>query len=257
MGRKAKKGLDYFSHDCNHDNELKYIEVLHKNGYKVFFKLLEHIYGVEGYYCKADKKNIAIFVSDKLKDVDIEEVNAIINDCLSEHLFDKCLHKKYEILTSASIQRRFFEAIKRRSELELINEYILKDNVDINELNVNINWLNVDKSTQSKVKESKVKESKVNIDFDLFWNLYDKKVGDKTKLATKWNKLKDDERYLIMLYIPKYIESQPDKQFRKHPATFLNNRSWEDEIIINTNGFDKSITKPKRDMQGRKVHNVI
>lgn len=160
MGRKAKKGLDYFSHDCNHDNELKYIEVLHKNGYKVFFKLLEHIYGVEGYYCKADKKNIAIFVSDKLKDVDIEEVNAIINDCLSEHLFDKCLHKKYEILTSASIQRRFFEAIKRRSELELINEYILKDNVDINELNVNINWLNVDKSTQSKVKESKEENSK-------------------------------------------------------------------------------------------------
>ena len=161
MGRKTKKGLDYFSHDCNHDNELKYIEVLHKNGYKIFFKLLEHIYGIEGYFCKADKKNIAIFVSDKLKDVDIEEVNAVINDCLSEHLFDKCLHKKYEILTSCSIQKRFLEAAKRRLELELIKEYILVDNVDINGLNVDINWLNVDKSTQSKRKE--VKESKEEV----------------------------------------------------------------------------------------------
>ena len=155
MGRKTKKGLDYFSHDCNHDNELKYIEVLHKNGYKIFFKLLEQIYGVEGYFCKADKKNIAIFVSDKLKDVDIEEANAVINDCLSEHLFNKCLHKKYGILTSCSIQKRFLEAAKRRLELDLIKEYILIDNVYINELNVNINWLNVDRSTQSKVKESK------------------------------------------------------------------------------------------------------
>ena len=37
-----------------------------------------------------------------------------------------------------------------------------------------------------------------------------------------------------MNYIELYKQSQPDKQFRKNPETFLNNKSWNDEII-NTN----------------------
>jgi hypothetical protein len=34
-----------------------------------------------------------------------------------------------------------------------------------------------------------------------------------------------------MAYIPRYKLHQPDKQYRKNPATFLYQRSWEDEII--------------------------
>jgi len=79
----------------------------------------------------------------------------------------------------------------------------------------------------------------INIAFENFWDLYNKKVGDKTKLTKKWIKLKDSERELIMNYVPDYIKSQPNKKFRKNPDTFFNNRSWEDEIII-----DK-IDKPK------------
>jgi hypothetical protein len=74
----------------------------------------------------------------------------------------------------------------------------------------------------------------INIKFDVFWNLYDKKRGDKIKIEKKWNKLKNDERTAIIEYIPKYKESQPDKQFRKDPDTFLNNKSWNDEIIPRT-----------------------
>ena len=75
---------------------------------------------------------------------------------------------------------------------------------------------------------------KINISFDVFWNLYDKKVGDKNKIESKWNKLSNNNRILIIDYIPKYKESQPDKKYRKNPETFLNNKSWNDEII-NTN----------------------
>lgn len=71
----------------------------------------------------------------------------------------------------------------------------------------------------------------VNITFGEFWELYDKKVGDKKKLEAKWNKLTDKERQDIMNYIPRYIKSQPDKKYRKDPSTFLNNNAWEDEII--------------------------
>jgi len=71
----------------------------------------------------------------------------------------------------------------------------------------------------------------INIDFDWFWNHYDKKVGDKQKLKKKWNKLTDEERQNAMNYLDLYKQSVPDKQFRKNPETFLNNKSWNDEII--------------------------
>ena len=67
--------------------------------------------------------------------------------------------------------------------------------------------------------------------FEEFWNLYDKKRGDKGKLQKKWEKLPEKVRQQIMEYLPRYIAATPDKKFRKDPQTFLNNKSWEDEII--------------------------
>lgn len=74
-------------------------------------------------------------------------------------------------------------------------------------------------------------ETGLNVPFEVFWDLYDKKVGDKPKLEKKWKSLKDNERILAIKHIPNYKISQPDKQFRKNPATYLNNNSFNDEII--------------------------
>lgn len=81
------------------------------------------------------------------------------------------------------------------------------------------------------VIENETVNGSINISFDIFWNAYDKKKGDKEKLIKKWNLLTDSDRMAIMEYIPKYKESQPDKQYRKDPQTFLNNKSWNDELI--------------------------
>lgn len=75
-----------------------------------------------------------------------------------------------------------------------------------------------------------VGEKELNIPFDAFWDAYKKKVGEKGKLSKKWSKLKDEERVLIMDYVPKYVMATPDKKFRKNPETFLNNKSWLDEL---------------------------
>jgi hypothetical protein len=72
----------------------------------------------------------------------------------------------------------------------------------------------------------------INVSFEKFWNLYDKKRGDKSKLSKKWESFSDEIRLEIMAYLPKYIQSTPDKSFRKDPQTFFNNHSWEDEIIV-------------------------
>jgi uncharacterized protein YdaU (DUF1376 family) len=71
----------------------------------------------------------------------------------------------------------------------------------------------------------------INIPFSDFWNLYDHKVGGRDKTEKKWNRLKAQERVAIMAHVPDFVRSKPDKQFRPHPATYLNQRRWEDEII--------------------------
>ena len=84
--------------------------------------------------------------------------------------------------------------------------------------------------TETEIRTITINEN-INIDFEWFWNDYDKKVGDKQKLKKKWNKLTDEERQNAMNYLDLYKQSVPDKQFRKNPETFLNNKSWNDEII--------------------------
>lgn len=84
--------------------------------------------------------------------------------------------------------------------------------------------------TTTKKDKKDNKEKNINIPFDSFWNEYDKKV-DRPKCKSKWERLTDSEREAIMGHIPNYKREQPDKQYRKNPLTYLNNRSWENEVI--------------------------
>ena len=87
------------------------------------------------------------------------------------------------------------------------------------------------KQSSSYKDKDKDKDKEINISFNEFWDLYDKKVGDKTKIEAKWNKLPNNARELIFIHVPKYKRSQPEKRYRKDPSTYLNNKSWNDEII--------------------------
>lgn len=69
----------------------------------------------------------------------------------------------------------------------------------------------------------------VQIEFERFWNLYDKKVS-KHKSIKLWNRLSVKDKELIFKCLPVYINATPDKQYRKNPDTYLRNRSWTDEI---------------------------
>ncbi len=69
--------------------------------------------------------------------------------------------------------------------------------------------------------------------FEEFWNTYDKK-NDRVACEKKFNKLTEKEKELIWQHVPKYVLSTPDKQYRKNPETYLNNKCWNDEIITNS-----------------------
>ena len=76
--------------------------------------------------------------------------------------------------------------------------------------------------------------------FERAWDLYQKKVGLKEKLRAKWNKLPLKDRKAAIEHIPLYVQATPDKTYRKHFQTYLNQRGWEDEIIMHN---DRQLTK--------------
>jgi len=84
-------------------------------------------------------------------------------------------------------------------------------------------------NTEFKEKNEK-KETLSCFSFDEFWNQYDKKLS-REKAEAKYKKVSEDDRSLIKSTLAAYVLSTPDKKFRKDPCTYLNNKSWNDEII--------------------------
>jgi len=161
MPRPNKSGVDYFPLDVKMDDEVELIESVHSvTGFAVLVKVYQKIYS-SGYWIKWDEKTVIVF--SKRVNVDINKVIAIINSCLEWNLFDQELFDRFEILTSTGIQRRYFEITRRRTKIAIVNEFLLVNlptDTKTTWVNVDINSINVCKSTQSKGK-GKERESKV------------------------------------------------------------------------------------------------
>ena len=81
--------------------------------------------------------------------------------------------------------------------------------------------------------------------FSEWWDMYGKKI-DRGKCEKKWEKLSDAERSACIAATPAYVASTPDIQYRRNPMTYLNNKSWENQIIPHNNGTDKSTIEEER-----------
>lgn len=169
MARPQKVGVDYFplDVDIDQDDKVAIIEAQHGVvGFGIVVKLLMHIYKNSYYYEWTEKEQILF---SRRVNVDINQVNVIINDCIKWGLFDEKLFKAFKILTSKGVQKRYFEIVKRRQRVEVAKEFLLLDDVDINSYSnlviVSINeegeGVNADINPQSKVKKSKEYSSSI------------------------------------------------------------------------------------------------
>lgn len=164
MGRPLKPGIDYFPLDVVLDVKFQLIEAeFGLEGFALVVKLLQRIYGEQGYYCEWTDEVALLFASRYGKSVNV--VSELIKCCIRRGLFDDEMLKRHKILTSRGIQKRYLEA-KRGDISKIKNEYLLLNSpiTDINATKTGVfatkTAVNVVESTQSKVKESKVKESK-------------------------------------------------------------------------------------------------
>ena len=114
-GRPLKEGLDFMRIDVHMDADDKIGLVEMDCGdasFGVLIKLLMTIYS-NGYYYPWTAREEKLFC--KRRNVDPTLCEAVVEAALKWRFFDPDLHKKYGILTSRGIQKRYFFAVKNRA----------------------------------------------------------------------------------------------------------------------------------------------
>ena len=85
-------------------------------------------------------------------------------------------------------------------------------------------------------------KGKEEVPFETFWNLYNKKLGSKDNCEKKWNKLPLEIQQKIIEILPEYLKSITDKQFQPYPETWINQKRWNNEIIIPKNSNEPYVS---------------
>ena len=139
MARISKPGLDYFPLDVNFFQDRKVRRISnrhHAAGIAALTSLLCLIYKEKGFYI-AWNQDTLFDISQEVC-CEEEEMQAIIDDCLSVGLFDTYIYKEYGILTSQAIQEQYHKIItdsRRKYKRPLEQFWLIKEGEDGTENN--------------------------------------------------------------------------------------------------------------------------
>lgn len=244
MARQQQNTVDYFPFLCKEGEAMFYIENKYGNdGYATWIKILRQLAVTNYHYLNLSEYKTIMFLSSKCK-VNEKLLLEIITDLCNIGEFNKPLWEQNKIIFSEKFIENIKDAYSRRKN-ECINlhtlcihlnssgvqsAYILSQNVYTKPQSVDINTHSI--VEYSIVKDRKVKDNKendINISFDVFWNLYNKKINSKD-CENKWKKLTNVERQKIIDTLPNFLNSIKDKTFQPHPSTYLNQKRWNDEV---------------------------
>jgi uncharacterized phage protein (TIGR02220 family) len=216
VARPKKDGLEYFPLDTKFDDEVLMIDAMFGcEGTGILVKMWQIIYA-NNYYINWGEREVLVYKSRLNADINI--INDVINECLKWGVFNENLYKKYQILTSGGIQKRFIEATQRRKEIEFVKEYLLlKDikkmyprknkkgelvvNVVINRINAVNNRVNDVKSTQREIEIEREIEREIEIESNILSSETVKEIVDylNAKAKTKYRHTSNATKELIRI----------------------------------------------------------
>lgn len=235
----AKVGMDSFLLDCHTNDNISEIEAEYGvKGFAVVVRLWQKIYCEKGYYCEWVERSPLLFLSNWFggnSGVTVNLIMDIVSRCLGNGIFNAEMYENYSILTSARIQKQYFDVVKRREEILVKKEYLLisvdkiKGIVYENEISVCRNQKNVCRNDTSKVKESKEKKSKTNKNkemypvklFEEFWAVYPRKAS----------RMLAEQAYIETLSETDWLEETQLLEAAKNYADYCRILSKEEEYI--------------------------
>ena len=275
-----KKDAYYFPHFANARNDnkiLKLRRVLGMEGYGIYFSLLEvlreqtdfkiPLSSVEdlAYEWHVSKEKVESVVANfELFQIDESDFFSVkFNEYMQPYLSNKESRRiggiKGNLIKSKYVSKE--QADKMTNEEILVLDEKIYGKREVSERSIVAKrkvseTLPTPSTSQKKGKEKKRKENTIAhfdnagtcFSFNEFWESYEKKK-DRYKAEKIYNKLPEQDRQVIKDTIALYVLSTPEIKFRKFPCTYLNNRSWEDEII----NYD---SKPQQEVFKRTVRTL-
>lgn len=128
MAKRVKNGFDYFNLDTQFSSSIRLCNMdMGSDSILVLIQLWQRIYSEQGYYMKLSNEHKKLFVYDSFVKLDINKLNEYLECYFELGIFDKYIYEKYEVLTSDSIQERYYNMCSsaKRPNVEIIKEYLL------------------------------------------------------------------------------------------------------------------------------------
>lgn len=176
MARPVVESLEYINIDVGIFDDIKILHVSERFGLKgelIAIKILLWVYS-QSYYAKWSDEVALILSKKKFGGIPKDLVIDVVNELLKRDFFNEDIFKRFGILTSHGIQKRWMEVVTRakrkcsiKPEFNLLIPKIVEETPAIQEethSQVEETPLQKEESTQSKVKESKVKEIDTIVD---------------------------------------------------------------------------------------------
>jgi hypothetical protein len=225
MARPERKTVDYFPFYVEEGQKMFYIEETYGNdGFAVFVKILRELAKVENHYLDLSKPTQLMFLSAKCK-VSKDVLEAIIKDLVNLEKFDAELWDECKIVWCQDFIDSIQDAYRKRNNLCMTKQGLSSILISLGRKKLDKGIIKGVSNTQIKEKEIKEKS------FDIFWNIYDKKI-DLKKCKEKFISLNNYDIDKILEVIQDYVNSKPDLQYRKNPLTWLNGKCWNDNVIV-------------------------
>lgn len=109
MARPLKEGLDYFPLDVDFfiDDKLQFVSArFDEKGELIAIKLLCKIYKA-GYFINWNEDAALLFSKGAGKNITPSLANEVVNELLKRGFFNQAIHKRFSVLTSSGIQKRY------------------------------------------------------------------------------------------------------------------------------------------------------
>lgn len=232
------KDAYYFSHDANARHDPKILSmrsVYGSEGYGWYWIIIEMLREQENFKIEITKYVWNALAMQTQSNADA--MHQFVDDCINEfnlfasdgaHFWSDSLKRRMEMRTEKSEKAR--KAAEARWGKARNNSDSAKKEDEQNERNADAMQTQCDSNA---LKERKVKEKKDDMyanEFAQFWSIYPRKL-DKKRASTKFKSVrKQYSLEAILEGTKKYAEQvkNTEKQFIKHPTTFLNNESFID-----------------------------
>ena len=156
-------------------------------------------------------------------------VNNAIKELIDAGYCQRC--RVYDNGKISGFEYYFFEEKEQSPRLDFLNMENLNDNKYTISNNPNSNTKGIKKSISNDIQKV---EEETGLSFNDFYKLYPLKKS-KQQAEKSWNRLSKADRQAAIDKLQAYIaDCIQEKRSFKHPSTYLNQRTWEDDFTTHS-----------------------